>query len=261
MLFRSEKGAAQAAYFGKRVAIVEAHREPGGATVHTGTLPSKTLREASLYLSGHRSRELYGVAVELNRDTTLATLLERKSAISMSESARMRDNLERHGVEYFQGKARFVDAHTVSVGEQTLTADIVLVSTGSEPYRPDTIAFESPAIHDTDEILEITEIPASMTIIGAGVIGCEYACMFSALGCDITLVDARLGVMPFLDREIVERLQHAMAEMGVEFLLGKEWRNITDTGAGVETVFADGDRKSTRLNSSHSQQSRMPSSA
>lgn len=235
-----EKGAAQAAYFGKSVAIIEAHSEPGGATVHTGTLPSKTLREASLYLSGHRNRELYGVAVELNRDTTLETLLERKTAISMSESARMRHNLEGHGVQYFQGRAQFLDRNTVKVGDETHSGDIILIATGSEPFRPESIEFESTAIHDTDEILEITEIPASMTIIGAGVIGCEYACMFSALGCDITLVDARLGVMPFLDREIVERLQVAMTELGVNFLLGKEWQTITDTGSGVETVFSDG---------------------
>jgi NAD(P) transhydrogenase len=235
-----EKGAAQAAYFGKRVAIVEAGDEPGGATVHTGTLPSKTLREASLYLSGHRNRELYGVAVELNSDTTLTTLLERKGAISSSESRRMRENLQKHGVDYYRAWGRLVDAHTIQVGEDQISADIILLPTGSEPHRPSSIAFESDAIHDTDEILEITYLPKSMSIIGAGVIGCEYACMFAALGCEITLVDSRTSVMPFLDREIVERLQQAMENLGVKFLLGKEWEDISESSEGVHARFSDG---------------------
>ena len=102
-----EKAAAQAAYFGKRVAVIERAEAPGGAGVHTGTLPSKTLRESALYLSGHRARKLYGVAVALERDATLPRLMERKARIAESESVRIRDNLERHGVTYVRGEASF----------------------------------------------------------------------------------------------------------------------------------------------------------
>src|SRR5438132_2558786 len=111
-----EKAAAQAAYFGKRVLAIERAAEPGGAGAHTGTVPSKTLRETAMYLSGYHSREMYGVAVELEATATLPRLMSRKSAIEASETKRIRDNLERHGVAFLQGVARFVDAHTVEIG-------------------------------------------------------------------------------------------------------------------------------------------------
>src|SRR5918995_1343957 len=135
-----EKAAAQAAYFGKRVAIIEREPEPGGAAVHTGTLPSKTLRETALYLSGFRSRELYGVAVELDANATLPRLMSRKMAIANAESNSFRNNLTRHQVVYLNGHGRFVDAHTVAIvsgnSEQRVTADYILISTGSKPFRP-----------------------------------------------------------------------------------------------------------------------------
>src|SRR4051812_26439591 len=190
-----EKAAAQAAYFGKRVCAIERAAEPGGAGTHTGTVPSKTLRETAMYLSGYHSREMYGVAVELERTATVPRLMSRKSAIIASESQRIRENLRRHGVELVRGVASFVDAHTLEVANGAaatrITGEKILIATGSRPARPAGIDFVDDHIHDSDEILDIQALPSSLTILGAGVIGCEYACMFAALGVKVTLVDAR----------------------------------------------------------------------
>lgn len=241
-----EKGAVQAAYFGKRVAVVEREREPGGAAVHTGTLPSKTLRETALYLSGRRSRALYGVAVELEARGMLHGLMRRKHAIAEAESARIRQNLARHQVELIEGHARLLAPHQVCVtapdgSVRTLTAKVVLIATGTKPRQPDGIDFASPLIHDSDEVLLIEELPRSLTILGAGVIGCEYACMFAALGIPVELVEARDEILGFMDRELVGALERAMAELGVTLRLGQAW--------GAVTLGADGQSVHTQLGS------------
>ncbi len=239
-----EKGAAQAAYFGKRVLVVERELEPGGAAVHTGTLPSKTLRETAMYLSGYHARELYGVAVELDPSATLQRLMSRKAAIAAAESNSFRENFVRHGIEYRRGSARFVDAHTVSIqgteGERLVSAEYVLIATGSKPHRPADIDFASTLIHDSDEVLTIDCIPKSLTILGGGVIGCEYACMFAALKTEVTLVDARDEILPFLDAEIVARLKLAMKSAGIRFVQGQRWKDVRATDKEVTTGLADG---------------------
>ena len=239
-----EKAAAQAAYFKKRVAIIECEPEPGGAAVHTGTLPSKTLRETALYLSGYHARELYGVALEVDRHATLPRLMSRKNAIAAAESRSFRQNFARHNVRYLPGHGRLIDARTVSVtssaGEQRVTADFVLISTGSKPHRPADIDFADDLIHDSDEILTIHDIPTSLTILGGGVIGCEYACMFAALGIPVTLVDARSEILPFLDMEIVARLKAAMLKLGIRMVQGQRWTTVLRSPTGVVTTLADG---------------------
>src|SRR5450755_2171265 len=239
-----EKAAAQAAYFKKRVAIIECEPEPGGAAVHTGTLPSKTLRETALYLSGYHARELYGVALEVDRSATLPRLMSRKNAIAAAEARSFRQNFARHEVRYLQGHGRMVDEHTVSItsstGEQLVKADFVLIATGSKPLRPADIDFADDWIHDSDEILTIHDMPTSLTILGGGVIGCEYACMFAALGIGVTLVDARSEILPFLDSEIVARLKSAMIKLGIRMVQGQRWTKILRTEKGVTTTLADG---------------------
>jgi len=239
-----EKAAAQAGYFGRRVAIVERAPEPGGAGVHTGTLPSKTLRESALYLSGHRNRELYGIAVELEAGATLPVLMARKAAIAATESARIRDNLKRHNVDYFTGHGRITGPHTVSVtssgGTIELHGEYVLIATGSRPFRPPGIDFDDPRIHDSDEILTIERLPRSLAILGGGVIGCEYACMFAALGTDVTLVDSRDAILPFLDKEIVDRLTSAMQNLGIRLAQGRRWQSVVATDHGVATALEGG---------------------
>lgn len=239
-----EKGAVQAAYFGKRVAIVEREDEPGGAAVHTGTLPSKTLRETALYLSGYRARELYGVAVALEPSATIPLLSARRRAIEAAEVRAFRRNFERHGVEAIVGEARFVGPHEVAVrssaGERVLSGAFVLVATGSRPHRPEGIDFADPAIHDSDEVLTIDALPRTLVILGGGVIGCEYACMFAALGVEVTLVDARAEILPFLDLEIVGRLKSAMARLGIRLVQGAGWTSVARRGDVVVTTLAGG---------------------
>jgi NAD(P) transhydrogenase len=241
-----EKGAAQAAYFGKRVACVERMPSPGGAAVHTGTLPSKTLRETSLFLSGFRQRELYGLSVELRDGLAVPKLLSRKNAVRDLEVARMQWNLERHGATLHRGFGRFVDAHTLEVvdgggASRRLTADVFLVATGSRPYHPTGIPFEDPDVDDSDTILQIDRMPKTLVVVGGGVIGCEYAAMFAALHVDVTLVEGRTRLLPFLDAEIAERLRMAMERLGVRILLGETTTSIRRVdGRGLVTSLASG---------------------
>lgn len=242
-----EKGAAQAAYFGKRVAVVERRSEPGGATVHTGTLPSKTLREAALFLSGHRQLDLYGVSVEVAPDLGVAKLIHRKDAVRRLETERMRVNLDRHGVELMHGAARLTDATTVEVtdddgGTRRLRAQAILLVTGSHPFRPPGIPFDDPDVHDSDSILEIDRLPASLAVLGGGVIGCEYASMFAALGTEVHLVERHSPLLAFLDTEIVEHMTAGMADLGVRVHLGeraeavarRDGRLVCSLPSGVE---------------------------
>ncbi len=214
-----EKGAAQAAYFGKRVAIVEREPDPGGAAVHTGTLPSKTLRETALFLSGYRQLDLYGVTVEVEPGLAVAKLIARKDAVRRSETQRMLRNLDSHGVELIGGQARFVDAGTVEVlsdvGARRLSAEAFLIATGSHPFRPPSIPFDDPDVWDSGDILRIERLPSSLVVLGGGVVGCEYASMFAALGVEVHLVERRSSLLPFLDHEIGERLLVAMTHLGV----------------------------------------------
>jgi len=219
----AERGAAQAAYFGKRVAIVERQPVPGGAAVHTGTLPSKTLRETALFLSGYRQRDLYGVKVDVDPGLTVARLLERKNAVRDLETERIRRNLQEHGIELLHGRGRLADPHTVELvapeGVRRLHAEVILIATGSSPHRPPGIPYEDDHVYDADGILHIDRLPGSLAVIGGGVIGCEYACMFAAMGVEVHLVDPRPSLLPFLDHEMGERLAAAMAEFGVRFHL------------------------------------------
>jgi NAD(P) transhydrogenase len=241
-----EKGAAQAAYFGKRVACVERAEDPGGAAVHTGTLPSKTLRETAIFLSGFRQRELYGLSVELKAETAVPRLLSRKNAVRELEVSRMRWNLEKHGVPVLHGAARFVDEHTIELVEtggasRRVTAEYFLVATGSRPWHPPDIPFDDEDVDDSDTILQIDRLPASMLIVGGGVIGCEYAAMFAAMRVRVTLVEGRPRLLPFLDVEIAERLRGAMQSLGVTFLLGTTTTNVRRVaGRGIVTTLANG---------------------
>jgi NAD(P) transhydrogenase len=223
-----EKGAAQAAYFGKRVAIIEKELAPGGASVHTGTLPSKTLRETALYLSGYRQAELYGLKVTLDPDLAVPKLMSRKDLVRTQEVERIHWNLERHKVSYLRGLARMLDGHTVEIstfdGKRSVTGEFVLIATGSVPFHPTNIPFNDPDVEDSDSILNLDRLPASMTVIGGGVIGCEYASTFAALGVKVTMIEPRSELLAFLDAEISEALRVALIGLGIDVRL--------NTGAG-----------------------------
>jgi len=218
-----EKGAAQAAYFGKRVALIERFDYLGGAGINTGTVPSKTLRETALYFSGLRQRGLYGIDYSLKERLTIADLMRRQQDVVEMERAIVRTNMERHNVEIFQGVARLVDAHTVSFlkpdgTEGEVTGDIILIATGSSPFRPAGIPFDNERIYDSDSILRMKMIPKTMVVIGGGVIGCEYACTFSALGVQVTLVESSSRILRFVDSEIAARLRKSLELLGLRFV-------------------------------------------
>jgi len=219
-----EKGAAQAAYFGKRVAVVEREAALGGAAANTGTLPSKTLRETSLTLSGFRNRGLYGVDLSLQRQATIRDLMRREATIVATERERIRKNLERHRVTVFRGDASFVDAHTVRVSQPgappiDLATEIVLIATGSSPRRAGLFPFDHPRVFDSDEILAIGSIPRSLAVVGGGVIGAEYASTFAALGVEVSLIEGREQLLSFLDGEISAVLKRGMENLGIRFLM------------------------------------------
>jgi len=218
-----ENAAVTAAYFGKSVAVVERAPVLGGAAVNTGTVPSKTLRETALALSGLRTRELHGVDLSLRRSATVEDFLRHERAVKATEREQTRRLLERYGVRVFHGTGRFADPHTVAVagpdGEAArLRGDAVVVAIGSAPVRPPGIPFEHPRVHDSDELVDIYRLPASLAVVGAGVIGSEYACMFAALGVPTTLIDGRDVLLPFLDPDVSAALKAAMEQLGVRFV-------------------------------------------
>ena len=239
-----ERGAAQAAYFGKRVALVERQPEPGGAAVHTGTLPSKTLREAGLFLSGYRQRDMYGVNVHVDPDMTVARLLGRKDVVEGLETERIHANLERHKIELIRGQGRLTAANSVGVaapdGDRELEAEYILIVTGSSPYRPAGIPYDDEGVHDADGILRIDHLPTKLAVIGGGVIGCEYACMFAALGVEVHLIDPRPSLLPFLDAEMGERLAAAMTALGVRLHLERKLDHVNRDGATLVTTLTSG---------------------
>lgn len=224
-----EKGAAQAAYFGKKVAILEKAKLPGGACANTGTIPSKTFREAAYYLSGLASRGITGVEIDLNENVTARHVLEEKyKSVIKVEHARIMRNINKHNILYINGRGEFHDPHTVYVYDRegkhthTIKAEIILVATGSSPFHPKEIPFNKESVWDSDTILKIKSIPKSLTILGAGVIGSEYACIFAALGVDVKLLDTRDKILPFLDNEIRQTIQSEMEKLGIKIYLNEK---------------------------------------
>lgn len=234
-----EKGAAQAGYFRKKVAVVERLSLLGGAGANTGTLPSKTLRETSLYLSGFRQRGLYGVDMRLEARTGVRELLFRERAVAQEEQVRVAQNLRSHGADVYQGKGRLLNANTVLVrrpgAEEQLTAKVILIATGSTPFHPPLFDFAAPGIYDSDSILLMSEVPHSLVVVGGGVIGCEYACTFAALGIPVTLVEARTPLLSFLDLEMSTRLKARMEGLGVQFRMPATVESV-DVEEGRVTV-------------------------
>ncbi len=235
-----EKGAAQGAYFGKKVALVEKESVPGGAAVNTGTLPSKTLRETALYLSGFRQRGLDGVDLTLKRELKVADLLHREQQVIAFEHARIDDNLARHRVTRLQGEAKFVDSHTVQIKDARVTADVVLIATGSAPNRPPLFNFEDVKVYDSDEIVQVHMIPKTIAVVGGGVIGCEYACLFATLGTKVTLVESRSVLLPFLDAEFQALLEERMTALGIEFSKPDTVEGIKGDNGGVTLCLKSG---------------------
>ncbi len=243
-----QKAAIAAAKLGKRVCVVERRHMVGGVCVNTGTIPSKTLREAVIYLSGTSMRELYGASYRVKQDITVQDLLARTQHVIGREIEVVRAQLFRNHVELVAGSARFIDPHTVEVdgadrGERSLiSAAKIVIATGTTPARPAEVAFDANRVLDSDGILELEKVPDSMVVVGAGVIGIEYASMFAALGTRVTVVEKRPNMLDFCDPEIVESLKFHLRDHAVSFRFGEEVASVVTSGAGTVTTLVSGKR-------------------
>lgn len=231
-----ERGAVTAARLGKRVLVIEKEAEPGGAAVHTGTIPSKTLRETAVFLSGREQREVYGVGVTIDEGLFVPKLLSRKATVKRLEVDRIKRDFFDAGVETLRGRGRLEGPNQVAVeleshGTRRITAEFILVATGSVPHRPPEMPWDDPAVEDSDTILELDSMPRRLVVIGAGVIGCEYASIFGALGSKVTLVDKRNELLPFLDADMSEALRVAFVNAGVSVRLEDVQTSIVREGA------------------------------
>ena len=230
---------------GKRVALIERLKDVGGAGINTGTLPSKTLREAALHLSGFGTRGLDGVELGLTREQiSVAQFLARKQLVVHNELALVRELLASLKVETLRGDANFVDAHTLALdGARRLTAGKIVIATGSRPRRPEGFPFDDPDVVDSDTILELERIPETLVVVGGGVIGCEYASVFACLGVRVTLLESHSKLLGFLDAEILALLERRFLELGIELVFDDAVLKVVDVpGPGVVVETRSGRR-------------------
>lgn len=241
-----QRAAVQAAKIRKRAAIVDRREMVGGVCVNTGTIPSKSFKEAVLFLSGYRQRNIYGAGYRVKSEIEMSDLTFRCQRIMQTEIEVIKAQLARNHVDVLQGHARFVDEHTVEITSITgakvrKTAENFVVAVGAVPLRPDNIKFNGTTIFDSDDILNLTKLPRDLTVVGGGVIGTEYGSMFAALGVHVTIVDARKRLLGFVDEEIIECLQYQMRSMGLTLRLGEEVKSCAPRDDGqVVTLLKSG---------------------
>jgi NAD(P) transhydrogenase len=240
-----ESGAFEASRLGRSVALIDRRFELGGNCCHTGTLPSKTLRESSLALS-HAIDSAFLPKVETREHPiTMKDFTWRADEVMQRESARMRNFMERFHIAVFQGDATFVDDHTLQVTSpgkepRRLHGDHILIAVGSRPVRPANVPFDGRRIFDSDELLALENLPKSLIILGAGVVGSEYATIFSNLGIPVQLVDAKAAHLPFVDQEIVAYLHREIVKRPLTLHFGTAISGIATTDSGAEVTLADG---------------------
>jgi NAD(P) transhydrogenase len=243
-----QRAAIQAAKLGKRVAVAERRDMMGGVCVNTGTIPSKTLREAVLYLTGFSQRDMYGASYRVKSEITIGDLLARTQHVVGREVEIIRHQLLRNHVDILGGTAHFEDPHTVTVhgvargDHNTVTAEKIVIATGTKPARPSHVEFDGERVLDSDSVLQIKEVPNSMVVVGAGVIGIEYASMFAALGTRVTVVEKRPSMLDFCDPEVVESLKFHLRDQAVTFRFGEEVEKVEVTPRGTVTSLASGKR-------------------
>ncbi|MDQ0785328.1 NAD(P) transhydrogenase [Streptomyces sp. B3I7] len=240
-----QKAAIAAAKLGRTVAVIDRPDRLGGVSLHTGTIPSKTLREAVLYLTGLTQRDLYGQSYRLKENITVADLTARTEHVVGREVDVIRSQLTRNHVALLSGTARFEDEHTLALQEpdgdgRTLSAEHIVIATGTRPARPASVEFDGRTILDSDNVLHLERVPRSMVIVGAGVIGMEYASMFAALGSKITVVEQRPGMLDFCDAEVVESLKYHLRDLAVTFRFGETVSAVERHPGGTLTVLASG---------------------
>ena len=251
-----QKAALAAAKLGKRVALVDRREMIGGVCIHTGTIPSKAIREAVLHLTAFNERSMYGESYAVKHDITMADLLFRCQHVVRNEADVIHNQMRRNGVTMFYGRAKFISPHAIQVARSdrgagdTLEshAHHILVATGTEPARPASVPFTPDRVIDSNQLLELKELPRSMIIVGGGVIGTEYACMMAAVGVKVTLVESRPRLLEFVDEEIVELLQFRLRDMGVRLRLGESVAGITlPDNDSVEVITKSGKRMHSQM--------------
>ncbi len=221
-----QRAAIQAAKLGKKVGIIERREVVGGICINTGTIPSKSLREAVMFLSGFRQRTIYGDSFRVKTDITLEDLSFRCHHVVKAEREIIQNQLVRNHVDFINGAASFIDPHRLSIRHGTAimeyTADYVVIAVGTEPTRPPDVLFDGQTVIDSDGLLTLKQLPKSLTIVGGGVIGCEYACILATLGIPVVLVERRPRLLEFVDTEIIEALQYHMRNIGVTLRFNEE---------------------------------------
>jgi NAD(P) transhydrogenase len=242
-----QRAAVQSAKLGKRAAIVERGKMVGGVCVNTGTIPSKTLREAVLYLTGLSHRFAYGQSYRLKDELTIGDLFARARAVIEAENDVIRDQLRRNRVELIQGTARFVGPNALAIDtpddvERRVDAEFVVIATGTSPTHPEGVAFDGRMVLDSDGILDLAAIPSSLVVVGAGVVGIEYASMFAALGTKVTVVERHGRLLEFCDAELIEGLQYHLRDLGVIFRFNEDVVGVSLHDDGAVTVLASGKR-------------------
>jgi NAD(P) transhydrogenase len=225
-----QKGAIAAAKAGNRVAIIDRAFMIGGVSVHTGTIPSKTIREAIFQLTGFAVKTIYGNGSGSHIDISVREVASRVNVIVARETEVIRAQLKRNGISIHQGSAHFLNAKTVEVqgdGEEIrLTAAKILIACGTRPAHSAEIPFDNRRIVDTDHLAELGGLPKEVLVVGAGVVGLEYASFMAALGADVTLIDQRAAILEFVDRQIVEALSYHLRELGVAFRLAEKVTSV-----------------------------------
>ena len=227
-----ERAAIQAARAGKRVALVEREHVVGGTRVNWGTIPSKTLRESALFVHGLRHNKLDAIKVQISDTITIPELMYREQRVVQRELELINRSLNRYAIEIFKGEGRFLDAHTIAVHgvdgqvRLRLSGEVIVLATGSSPNRPADIDFDGDIVFDSTTVLRLPRMPRSMIVLGAGVIGVEYASIFAALGLAVTLVDTRAELLPFVDREIAGLLRRELGRLGVAFVSNDHYARV-----------------------------------
>ena len=242
-----EAGAVQAAFFGKKVALVEKEAVPGGAAANTGTIPSKALRETALAIQQARSRDAHGIEFTVSKTVTIPELMGRRGLVTAREHSRIRANLNKYGVEQFRGRAVFADDHHVRIlipdsPEHTLSADVILVATGTRPAHPPQYQFDHVHVYDSDSILMLDRVPRSLAILGGGVAGCEYASIFAALGVQVAIIDSKERLLPWLDAEVSLGMQDLFRDAGIEMYQQVRAQTVEPGDKDVLVTLSDGRR-------------------
>ncbi|MBK7140800.1 MAG: Si-specific NAD(P)(+) transhydrogenase [bacterium] len=236
-----EKAAIEASKMNKSAAIIERRSVQGGVCIHTGTIPSKTLRETAMYIAGLRQRTAYGLVGGVRADLSIRELMHRKDQVVLQELDVIQQNMAQHRISVIHGTGMITDPHTVIVStdgssNRIVTAEVIIISTGTHSYHPPHVPFDHKFIYDVETVIDLDILPRTMTIVGGGVIGCEYASIFTHLGVKVTIVDPRKKLLSFLDHEIADALVYLMRKYGITLMLGDSAEAISVQGDQVVTT-------------------------